>query len=161
MPLAISLLAHLVDEEGCSNVLSLWEEKKTSLISEGYDKRSNLDLSISLSLLSPRITSLPESQHLLSLLSILPDGLSGVDLVQSKLHIADILGCKSALIRTTLAYTDEHKRLKVLVPIREYMQKFHPPTIHLVQPLLHHFQQLLELYRSTYDRNSSGHQKVG
>ncbi|KAJ7816036.1 hypothetical protein B0H13DRAFT_1923807 [Mycena leptocephala] len=119
MPLAISLLAHLVDEEGCSNVLSLWEEKKTSLISEGYDKRSNLDLSISLSLSSPRITSLPESQHLLSLLSILPDGLSGVDLVQSKLHIADILGCKSALIRTTLAYTDEHKRLKVLVPIRD------------------------------------------
>ncbi|KAJ7837105.1 hypothetical protein B0H13DRAFT_1912703 [Mycena leptocephala] len=161
MPLAISLLAHLVDEEGCSNVLSLWEEKKTSLLSEGYDKRSNLDLSISLSLSSPRITSLPESQHLLSLLSILPDGISGVDLVQSKLHIADIPGCKSALIRTTLAYTDEHKRLKVLVPIREYMQKFHPPTMHLVQPLLHHFQQLLELYRSTYDRNQSGHQTVG
>ncbi|KAJ7901486.1 hypothetical protein B0H13DRAFT_1717833 [Mycena leptocephala] len=46
MPLAINLLAHLVDSEGCSNVLSRWEVEKTSLISEGYDRRSNLELSI-------------------------------------------------------------------------------------------------------------------
>jgi hypothetical protein len=45
MPLAISLLAHLADTEGCSNVLSHWDREKTSLISEDFDKRSNLDLS--------------------------------------------------------------------------------------------------------------------
>ncbi|KAJ7818557.1 P-loop containing nucleoside triphosphate hydrolase protein, partial [Mycena leptocephala] len=59
MPLAINLLAHLVDSEGCFNVLSRWEEEKTSLISDGYDKRSNLELSISLSLSSPRLDSFP------------------------------------------------------------------------------------------------------
>ncbi len=32
LPLAISLIAHLVDSEGCSHVLSRWEEQKTSLI---------------------------------------------------------------------------------------------------------------------------------
>jgi Cdc6-like AAA superfamily ATPase len=50
MPLAINLVAHLVDSEGCLSVLSRWETEKTTVISDGYDKRSNLDLSISLSL---------------------------------------------------------------------------------------------------------------
>ncbi|KAJ7858094.1 hypothetical protein B0H13DRAFT_1640709, partial [Mycena leptocephala] len=132
MPLAISLLAHLVDSEGCSSVLSRWEGETTSIISAGYGKQSNLDFSISLSLSSPRITSLPHSQDLLSLLSMLPNGLSDVELIQSKLPINDILSCKVALIRTALAYSDEHKRLKVLVPIREYIQKIQPPGDHLI-----------------------------
>ncbi|KAF8192285.1 hypothetical protein K438DRAFT_1430919, partial [Mycena galopus ATCC 62051] len=147
MPLAINLLAHLVDSEGCSNVLSRWQEEKTSLISDGYDRRSNIDLSIALSLMSPRLNTFPQSRDLLSLLSMLPDGLSDADLVQSKLPIDNILGCKSALIRTALAYNDEHKHLKVLVPIREYMQKIQPPGDHLVQSLLKHFQKLLDFYK--------------
>ncbi|KAJ7817562.1 P-loop containing nucleoside triphosphate hydrolase protein, partial [Mycena leptocephala] len=140
MPLAISLIAHLVDSEGCSHVLSHWEEEKTSLISDGYDRTSNVDLSISLSLSSPRLNL--HSKDLLSLLSMLPDGLSDVELVQSKFPLDNILGCKAALIHTTLVYSDEHKRLKALVPIREYMQKHQPPRDHLIRPLLKHFQEL-------------------
>jgi hypothetical protein len=146
MPLAINLLAHLVDSEGCSSVLSHWAKEKTSLVSEGYDRRSNLDLSISLSLSSPRLQSVPQSRKLLSLLSMLPDGLSDAELIQSRLPIDDILGCKAALIRTTLAYSDEHKRLKVLVPIREYMQTTQPPCHNLIQPLLKFFQELLQFF---------------
>ncbi|KAJ7882485.1 hypothetical protein B0H13DRAFT_1890865 [Mycena leptocephala] len=144
MPLTISLMAHLVDSKGCSHILSCWEEEKTSLISDGYDRTSNLDLSISLSLSGPRLN--PHSKDLLSLLSMLPDGLSNVELVQSKLPIDNILGCKASLICTTLAYSDEHKRVKALVPIREYMQRIQPPVDHLIQPLCKHFQELLELY---------------
>ncbi|KAJ7848691.1 hypothetical protein B0H13DRAFT_1906639 [Mycena leptocephala] len=156
MPLAISLIAHLVDSEGCSHVLSCWEEEKTSLISEGYDRTSNLDLSISLSLSSPRLNL--HSKDLLSLLSMLPDGLSDVELVQSKFPIDNILGCKASLIRTTLAYSDEHKRLKALVPIREYMQKIQLPGDHLIRPLHKHFQELLEFfmeYRGTQSSSST------
>jgi hypothetical protein len=112
MPLAIHLLAHLVDSEGCPNVLLSWKAEKTSLISDGYDKRSNLELSIALSLSSPRLALLPQSKDLLSLLSMLPDGLSDVDLMQSKLPINDVLGCKATLIRTSLAYNDEKKMSK-------------------------------------------------
>jgi hypothetical protein len=154
MPLAISLLAHLVDSEGCSNTLVRWKEEKTSMISEGFDKRSNLDLSISLSLSSPRIESQPHSQELLSLLSMLPDGLSDVELVQSNLPIDDIHRCKAALSRTSLAYTDEQKRLKTLVPVREYVQKNQPPKDHLVRPLFKHFQELLELYVDNHGTQS-------
>jgi hypothetical protein len=146
LPLAINLVAHLVDSEGCFNVLSRWEKEKTSLLSDGYDKRSNLDLSISLSLSSPRLDSFAHSKDLLGLLSMLPDGLSDVELIQSKLPIDNILACKAALIRTTLAYSDEHKRLKALVPIREYMQRIQPPGHDLIQPLLKHFQELLEFF---------------
>ncbi|KAJ7031823.1 P-loop containing nucleoside triphosphate hydrolase protein, partial [Mycena alexandri] len=146
MPLVISLLANLVDTEGCSRILSRWEIEKTALLSEGYDKRSNLELSISLSLSSPRMTSMPHSQDLLSLLSILPDGLSDVELKQSIFPIKDILGCKTALLRTALAYTDYHKRLKALVPIREYMQSLLPATDQMIRPLFRHFQELLGLY---------------
>ncbi|KAJ7915956.1 hypothetical protein B0H13DRAFT_1871573 [Mycena leptocephala] len=159
LPLAISLIAHLVDSEGCSHVLCRWEEEKTSLISDGYDRTSNLDLSISLSLSSPRLNTFPDSKDLLSLLSMLPDGLSDVELVQSKLLLDNILGCKAALICTSLAYSDEHKRLKVLVPIREYMQKIQPPGDHLIQPLLKYFQELLEFYME-YQGNQSNSSTV-
>ncbi|KAJ6598128.1 hypothetical protein DFH09DRAFT_971699, partial [Mycena vulgaris] len=144
IPLAIDLIAHLVDSEGCSQVLARWEEEKTSVISDGYDRRSNLDLSISMSLSSPRLRSVPHCQDLLSLLSMLPDGLSDIELVQSKLPIKDILSCKIALLSTSLAYSDDQRRFKVLVPIREYMARSYPPMDYLVQSLLNYFHQLLE-----------------
>jgi hypothetical protein len=71
MPLAVDLIAHLSDYEGLSNVLLRWETEKTAMLSVGYDRGANLDVSISLSLSGPRIT--PNSKQLLSLLSILPD----------------------------------------------------------------------------------------
>jgi hypothetical protein len=86
---------------------------------------------------------------------MLPDGLSDVELVQSKFPIANILGCKAALIRTALAYSDEHKWLKVLVPIREYIQKIKPPGNHLIRPLLKHFQELLEFFMEYQGSESS------
>ncbi|KAJ6779245.1 P-loop containing nucleoside triphosphate hydrolase protein, partial [Mycena vulgaris] len=144
MPLAIDLLAHMVESEGCPSVLAHWEIEKTSVISDGYDKRSNLDLSISMSLSSPRITSVPHCQDLLSLLSMLPDGLSDIELVQSKLPIKDILRCKATLLSTSLAYSDDHRQLKTLVPIREYMARSYPPMDSLVQAVLNYFHQLLE-----------------
>ncbi|KAJ7779669.1 hypothetical protein B0H16DRAFT_1683016 [Mycena metata] len=154
MLLSISLLAHLVDMEGCRETLSRWETEKTSLISDGYDKRSNLKLSISLSLSSPRMASMPQSQDLLALLAMLPDGLSDVELKQTKFPITDILGCKATLLRTALAYTDGHKRLKVLVPIREYMGKLFPPTDEMIQPMLKHFHELLKSYRVAFGTRS-------
>ncbi|KAJ7456160.1 P-loop containing nucleoside triphosphate hydrolase protein, partial [Mycena latifolia] len=152
MPLAIDIIAHLVDYEGLASVMHRWETERISLLSEGYNKGSNLELSISLSMQGPRLASMPDSRHLLSLLSMLPDGLSDVELLQSKIPIGNILACKATLLHTSLAYADDQKRLKALVPIREYMQKMHPAMTHHIQPLLKHFHKLLnihETYRGT------------
>ncbi|KAJ7434558.1 hypothetical protein FB451DRAFT_1109905 [Mycena latifolia] len=147
MPLAIDLMAHLADSEGIPNVLSRWETQRTSIVSEGHDATSNLDLSISLSLSGPRMISSPQALDLLSLLSMLPDGLSDVELLQSQFPLDNILACKSTLLRTALAYIDGQKRLKTLVPIREYVQKNHPPNDNLIHPLFKHYQGLLELQK--------------
>ncbi|KAJ7472997.1 P-loop containing nucleoside triphosphate hydrolase protein, partial [Mycena galericulata] len=142
MPLALDLIAHLVDYDGCASVLSRWEKEKTTFLSKGHDRQSNLDISIRLSLSSPRLTSSPGALDLLSLLSILPDGLSDAELRQSQLPIRDVLACKATLLGTSLAFSDDRNRLKSLVPIREHMQYFHPVASSLVQPLQEHFHKL-------------------
>ncbi|KAF7366034.1 ATPase-AAA-core domain-containing protein [Mycena venus] len=155
IPLAIDLISHLVSAAGCLDVLSRWETETTSLVSEGYDRSSNLDLSISLSLTSPRIASVPHSVDLLSLLSMLPDGLSDVELLQSNLPLNNILACKAALLRTSLGYSD-HGRLKALAPICEYMQRHRPPGSGLVYPLLSYFMELAKIYRKYYVSPENG-----
>ncbi|KAJ7180959.1 hypothetical protein C8R46DRAFT_886603, partial [Mycena filopes] len=153
MPLALDLMAHLVECEGLSNVLARWETEKTSLLSSGHDRRSNMDASIAISLSSPRLTC--GARELLSLLSILPDGLSDVELVQSNLPIKGILSCKSALIATSLAFKDNKGRLRSLVPIREHVRQLSPPPEALVQSLRKLFHDLLGLFQKYSDSRLS------
>ncbi|KAF8207501.1 hypothetical protein K438DRAFT_1755541 [Mycena galopus ATCC 62051] len=145
MPLAVDLIAHLTECEGMSNVLVRWETEKTSMLSMGFDRRSSLDVSIGLSLSSPRIT--PESKELLSLLSILPNGLSEAELIQSKLGVPNVLLCKAALQATSLVYRDGNRRLMVLMPVREYVQQFLPPSQSHIQSIQKHFHTLLGLFK--------------
>ncbi|KAJ7900655.1 hypothetical protein B0H14DRAFT_3752939, partial [Mycena olivaceomarginata] len=130
MPLAVDLIAHLVDYEGCSNVLTRWETEKTSLLSRAVIEDP----------------SSPGAKDLLSLLSILPDGLSDMELVQSKVLTEDPLGCKAVLLATSLAYNDNKRRLKSLAPIREHIQQIYPPSATLMRPLAKHYHLLLDLY---------------
>src|ERR1700743_3201582 len=149
MPLAIDLMAHLVDSEGCATIFSRWDTEKTSLVSDGFDRRSNLDMSIALSLSSPRMASVSGAKELLSLLSMLPDGLSDIELGQINFPIYNILECKATVLRTSLAYSTRQKRLKVLVPIQEHMQRYHPAQLVIVEPLFQHYWELLEIYKKS------------
>ncbi|KAF7311815.1 ATPase-AAA-core domain-containing protein [Mycena indigotica] len=150
MPLAVTLLAHLVaDEADCKTVLQRWERENTALLSDGIDKRSNLEISIAISLASPRMAVQPGAQELLSLLSILPDGLADADLTQSNLIFdSNVFAAKATLLRTALAYVGDHGRLQVLVPIREHVLRAAPPTDGLIGPLRRHYQVLLDIYRA-------------
>ncbi|KAF8144184.1 hypothetical protein K438DRAFT_1783056 [Mycena galopus ATCC 62051] len=145
MPLAVDLIAHLAEYEGFSSVLSRWETEKTSLLSVGFDRQSSLDVSISLSLSSPRVA--PDSKELLSLLSILPNGLSEVDLVHGNLGIPNILSCKAALQATSLAYQDTNHHLVLLRPIREYIQRTLPASLSQIHLISRHFYHILEIFR--------------
>ncbi|KAJ7758279.1 hypothetical protein B0H16DRAFT_1821550 [Mycena metata] len=146
MPLAVNLIAHLVDYEGSSAVLARWDNEKISLLSAGHDKRTNLEASIQISLLSSRFTAQPGAKDLLALLSTLPDGLSDVELLQMNLPIQNIRAARSTLLSTCLAYVDEAKRVRVLGPIREYVQKSSPPSLSLLRSPREYFGHLLNLY---------------
>ncbi|KAJ7368932.1 hypothetical protein DFH08DRAFT_983522 [Mycena albidolilacea] len=87
-------------------------------------------------------------KELLSLLSILPDGLTAAQLAHGNLPISNILSCKAALLATSLAYQDSNKQLRSLVPIREHIQRFLPPSKALIQFVHRHFYALLELYQT-------------
>ncbi|KAK7030023.1 ATPase-AAA-core domain-containing protein, partial [Favolaschia claudopus] len=150
MPLAVNLLAHLVDYEGITSVLNRWETEKTSLLSVNTDRTSSLNVSISISLSSPRLLSSPDTQKLLSILSILPEGLSDTQLLQSNLPIPNLMECRATLLRTALAYYDESKRLKTLVPIREYIQHRCPPSLVLIAPLQMYIHSQMHLF-NRYD----------
>ncbi|KAJ7721430.1 P-loop containing nucleoside triphosphate hydrolase protein, partial [Mycena maculata] len=146
IPLAVTLVANVAAFEGCDNTLSRWSAEGTHLLSDGFDKKSSLDISIMLSVSSSRMTD--SAQELLGLLSLLPDGLSDVDLVQSGLPIPDILSAKATLIRTSLAMVGNGKRLKLLAPIREYAHNYHPPSDQLKIPLRMYFHRMLELWHN-------------
>ncbi|KAJ7796314.1 hypothetical protein B0H14DRAFT_3551206 [Mycena olivaceomarginata] len=154
VPLAVQLVASVAASEGCQATLKRWRLDRTALLSTGYDKRSNLEMSIMLSLSSPRMLSSPHAVELLSVMALLSDGISDIDLVQTKLPIPDIMKCKATLIRTSLAYVDHAGQLKVLAPIREYINTIRPPSSLLVQPLRRHFHTLLKLWRSFVEHSS-------
>ncbi|KAJ7260087.1 P-loop containing nucleoside triphosphate hydrolase protein, partial [Mycena rebaudengoi] len=143
LPLAVSLIASVAGSEGCARALSRWKLESTQMLSEGYDHILSLDISIMLSYTSSRMT--PGAQELLSILSLLPDGLADADLVQAKLPIPDILACKATLIQTALAFVGQDQHLKVLVPIREHILSVHPPKTALKLKLREHFHQILDL----------------
>ncbi|KAJ7209404.1 hypothetical protein C8J57DRAFT_976790, partial [Mycena rebaudengoi] len=151
LPLAVSLIASVASSEGCAQALSRWKLESTQMLSDGYDQRSSLDISIMLSYMSSRMT--PGAQQLLSILSILPDGLADVDLVQAKLPIPDILACKAILIQTALAFVGQDQHLKVLVPIREHILHTHPPSNALKLKLWEHFHQILHLWNQFKNLN--------
>ncbi|KAF8214646.1 hypothetical protein K438DRAFT_1749738 [Mycena galopus ATCC 62051] len=146
MPLAVDLIAHLADYEGFSNVLARWKTEKTSLLSVGFDRQSSVNASINLSLSSPRITL--GSKELLSLLSILPNGLSEAELVQSNLGIPNILTCKAALEATSLIYRDNNQRLMHFYAVLELFIKYQgeqmKPVVNQITLNLANLQEVLQ-----------------
>ncbi|KAJ7481809.1 hypothetical protein FB451DRAFT_1170954 [Mycena latifolia] len=152
LPLAITLMASLVAFEGAAPVLDRWKSERISLLSEGADKNSNLSTSITMSLSSPRLTAIPDALTLLSLLAVLPDGVTDSTLTEMDLPLRDIALCRVTLCRTSLAYVDHDRQLKALVPIREHMLAFHPPSPALLPHLEGFFFNLVKLFRKRWAR---------
>ncbi|KAJ7618672.1 hypothetical protein FB45DRAFT_932185 [Roridomyces roridus] len=143
LPLAVSLMANVASYESCESILAQWKTSSTTLLTAGSDTTSSLDISIQLSFESPRMTA--DARNLLSLLSLLPDGLSDSELVQSELPIPDILSTKITLLQTSLAYMDNTRRIKVLVPIQECITRVAPPSEAMKFAFRQHIHALLQL----------------
>ncbi|KAJ6555196.1 hypothetical protein DFH09DRAFT_923996, partial [Mycena vulgaris] len=150
LPLAVSLMASVASFEGYSAALVRWSRESTALFSEGTDKRSNLDVSIAISISSPRLQSSDAAKQLLGLLSLLPDGITEDELRNANVGIENLPQCKSTLLRTSLAYLDQEGRLKMLPPIRACLQFSHPPDRSQVHLLRKHMESLLALWKTRH-----------
>jgi hypothetical protein len=87
-------------------------------------------------------------------MSLLSDGISDLDLIQSNIPIQDIANCKTTLVRTSLAYVDHAGRFKVLAPIRDHIRLATPPSLQLVQPLRKYLIDLLKLYMAWWEASA-------
>ncbi|KAK7063425.1 NB-ARC domain-containing protein [Favolaschia claudopus] len=146
LPLAVNLIANIVSDEGCETTLNRWAIESTRVVSDGYDKKSSLDISIMLSFSSSRMTV--DAQNLLGLLSTLPDGLSDADLLQAVLPLPNVFSSKSTLMRTALAYLGKDGRLRVLNPIAEHIRTIHPPPPGFSYSLRTYFHEMLNLWKN-------------
>lgn len=126
LALAVVLLASQAEgEPDLSALRQRWEEQRTALLHRGWvrERQQSLEVSLRLSLDSPRMTK--EALRLLSLLGLLPEGVAREDL--AALLPGSGAEAASVLRKVGLAF-DQGLRLRVLAPIREYVQRSHPPV---------------------------------
>ncbi|KZV83586.1 hypothetical protein EXIGLDRAFT_808364 [Exidia glandulosa HHB12029] len=141
IPLALVLMANLSSYESSRELLSRWQTLKTSMLQRSDDtgRLMSLDVSIRLSLTSPRMVQQPEAVTLLSLLSLLPQGVSQSDINLIASNLANPASALSCLLRTSLAVRTVDDRIRVLCPIREYMLLHHAPSDAVLAPLYDHY----------------------
>lgn len=133
VPLAVTLLAHLaaVHDVTTESLWERWIEEKTMMIERGEDRLANLDTSIRLSLNNPRMNHDPNALPFLSILALLPNGMSRDTFRACDSHLPEIINVKRAvntLRQNALIYEDEDHTLRLLSPIRHYVLSHYPPS---------------------------------
>ncbi|EIM81493.1 uncharacterized protein STEHIDRAFT_171844 [Stereum hirsutum FP-91666 SS1] len=143
VPLAVTLLATVsTNETSLANVLNRWDLESTSLLADGP---RSLHASIEVSLHSTRFTREPGAQDLLSILALLPTGMSHESIRRNDLRLhPSSLAAANALRRTALAFDDPGGRLRLLHPIRIYIASHYPPSHEVLHALRTHLSELTE-----------------
>jgi len=137
LALAVVLLASQAEgEPDLGTLRQRWRDRRTALLHRGWgsERQHSLEVSLQLSIDSPRMTE--ESRRLLSLLGLLPEGMAREDLVA----LLPDSGAEAASVlrRVGLAF-DQGPHLRVLAPIRECVQRSHPPQeVDLEQTIDHY-----------------------
>ncbi|KAF8575496.1 hypothetical protein K439DRAFT_1623547 [Ramaria rubella] len=143
IPLAIKLMAHLGVYFSPTILLKMWEEQGTKLLVRGESRLQNVEMSISISLASPRMTK--EALELLSIIALLPGGVSYEDFTGICPNLHNRIMAAITLCRVGLAYRDECLSLQVLSPIRAYIAAEYPPSPEHIKGLQEFYFQLAEL----------------
>lgn len=145
IPLAIVLMANLAQVEPLDFLLRRWDEVKTAMLVRGdaQHRLTSLEISIRLSLHSPRMQSARAAVRMLALLSLLPQGAKYDDACSWSIEYAP--QTISALLANSLAVRRAEGRIYVLSPIRSYMMEYHPPPDDDLAPLFQHYFGLAEL----------------
>ena len=144
LPLAITLMANLAQFESTDVLLRRWKSERIAVFDRGEQHRlSSLDISIKISLQSPRMVRNPDSFHVLRLLALLPDGAA------DEQHVASIAStiryvsrATSVLKQVALVYSHGRRRFRILAPIRAFLLEHYPPDISSMSTVQQHYESL-------------------
>ncbi|KAF9463032.1 hypothetical protein BDZ94DRAFT_1259920 [Collybia nuda] len=150
LPLAVTLLAAVAEgEPSVENILARWRVEKTRFVKDGSGntQRGSLEASIEVSIQSARMKSEPTALQLLSLLALLPNGISVADTQTPALGLRpSALGAVSMLRKVALVYDDSaNSRIRVLSPIQIYVSSQYPPSPILLKSLQAHYAGISQL----------------
>ncbi|KAG8944641.1 hypothetical protein FRC03_001965 [Tulasnella sp. 419] len=129
VPLAITLMASLAKgRDTPSDLLSRWKTERTKMLSKpGGDRRNSIDTSIQLSLQSNLVKATPGAIDLLRILAKLPAGAKYARLPEICPSIPNWKDALSVLDNVALTCEWADKAwVRVLSPIRSYVQLYHP-----------------------------------
>ncbi|KIN93718.1 hypothetical protein M404DRAFT_443822 [Pisolithus tinctorius Marx 270] len=129
LPLAITLMANLAQFETTDILLRRWKLERTSVFDRGEQHRlSSLEISIKISLQSPRMTQNPDALGVLRLLALLPDGAADERHVASiASNIRYVSRATSTLKQVALVYSHGRRSFRILAPIRAFLLEYYPP----------------------------------
>ena len=155
VPLAVTLMANLasVDGETTESLWLRWNEESTSMVEKGLDRLSSLEISVQVSLSSPRMQHDPSAAEFLSLLALLPDGMSPNTLRACRTGMSDLISVNKAIstLRQNALVYDFNGTLRVLSPIRLFIRAHRPPSPQARQFLYDHFIRLALQGSSSHD----------
>ncbi|KAJ7467108.1 hypothetical protein FB451DRAFT_1178347 [Mycena latifolia] len=123
LPLAVALMANLTETDSTETLLLRWNEEHSSLLHRTPDRRSSLDISIGISLNSPRMKAVPESDttHRMSMLTYYM-GLAGLSSDLGGPHGKNIvkrltpeIGNLHSIVNLTLDSTGESSTIQPLL----------------------------------------------
>ncbi|KZO96436.1 TPR-like protein [Calocera viscosa TUFC12733] len=139
LPLAITLLAHQGQLVSPTDLLEAYESERTALVeTDGGDRLTSLDVSIRLSINSHTMSQNPNAAQLLSLLCLLPEGVTISDLPKILPTVQGTRKSALALVAVALA-ANVNGRLRALSPIRDFVMEHLPPGgISLVELRAHY-----------------------
>ncbi|KAH7087277.1 hypothetical protein BKA62DRAFT_729917 [Auriculariales sp. MPI-PUGE-AT-0066] len=148
LPLAVTMIAALMQFESAEELLVRWQAERTSMLSlGGGDRLSSMDISVQISLNGPRLSSNSDGKDLLFIIALFPNGMSDAffELFSSKLNrirqtISLLKG--SALIQTSTTAT-----LSTHPLIREHILRHHSVPRHLLDALVAYCAELLSVTR--------------
>ena len=125
VPLAITLMAGAAEgQPDLEGTWSRWQDERTKMLQRAgaTHRLLNIEVSYEISIQGPRMTA--AARRLLSLLSFLPGGIAHGDL---DAVFPGQGGRATTILRQVGLAFDQDRRLRLLAPLREYVQRAHPP----------------------------------
>jgi Domain of unknown function (DUF4062) len=138
VPLAVELIAHTAQgQAGLAEIANRWHQERAALVRRGgASGELSVAGSIEASLASPLMTK--PAERLLSLLGVLPDGITSEDLSEL---LPGGPAAAAVLRQLGLAFA-EGDRLRILTPVRDYVATARPPGPADLGRAVRHYAQL-------------------